>query len=544
MQYGKKSIPSHKKNPKMRSTKHFVLLTVSCFIFSLPIAAQDTISGVVNDYAEVLQIDHCQGLLLLDDAGPIQPQDTLLLIQMQGAEIDLSNTGSFGQINALNGAGQFEPIVVEAVMGDTLQAAYRFSNTYDPAGQVQVVRIPYYDHAVVSGTLQAQPWNGSTGGVLALFARTVTLQADIDVSGQGFRGGSAALVYDGNCSWLFSYDNYRYDAGSIRSGGKGEGIAGIPTAWPRGRGPAANGGGAGNDHNSGGGGGAHITAGGRGGDNDNPSFFGCQGPNPGLAGRPLPNLQDRLFAGGGGGAGHGNNDVATDGGNGGGLILLIADEIVGNSYAIRANGSDAVTAGGDGAGGGGAGGTIVIDNGTYETGLTVEALGGKGGDADNNNAEQCFGPGGGGSGGRVLGSFPPEVTVDVSGRDAGITFSSADCPNGPNGATAGQNGTVAPSPLFAYSQDPLIPPPAAAFDFTANGLNVAFDNSGRGRNVRMVFRRRQRFQPRGPHPYLRPSRQLYGDLARDQPQLWGYRLCQPSRHAECPATSGSKLLPR
>lgn len=468
----------------MRPTK-LTLLTL--LLLSVRLVAQDTISGVINHYASVLQIAPCAGTLIVDDAGSIQPRDTLLLIQMQGAEMNLSNTANFGQLTDLAGAGLFEPVAVDTVMGDTIQVAYRFSNAYDPAGKVQVVRIPYYDHAVVGGTLRAQPWDGNTGGILALYARTLTLQADIDVSGQGFRGGSAELVYDGNCSWLFSYDNYRYGAGSIRSGGKGEGVAGIPIDWPRGRGPAANGGGAGNDHNSGGGGGAQLSAGGRGGENDNPSIFGCQGPNPGLAGRPLPSLDERLFLGGGGGAGHGNNEVATDGGNGGGLVVLITDEIQGNGFAIRANGADAATAGGDGAGGGGAGGTIFVKSNEYENELAVEALGGQGGDADNNNADQCFGPGGGGSGGRILGDFTAGATASVAAGNPGITFDSAECPDGPNGATAGLAGTVGLPLLYTYSLNPILEPPTAAFDFTVDGLSVQFDNLGNAQAYEWSF---------------------------------------------------------
>lgn len=471
----------------MRSSKRFLLFVLSCFTFSLPLSAQDTLSGVVNHYAKVLEVDHCAGTLIVDNAGPMQAGDTLLLIQMQGAAINRSNTSNFGQVTDINGAGLCEPMVVDAVMGDTIQAQYRFLNAYDPAGKVQVVRIPYYDDAVVGNTLRAQAWNGETGGVLTLYARTVTLQADIDVSGQGFRGGSAALDYDGNCSWLFSYDNYRYEAGSIRSGGKGEGIAGIPTDWPRGRGPAANGGGAGNDHNSGGGGGSHIAAGGRGGNNDNPSFFGCQGPNPGLAGRALPDLEPHLFLGGGGGAGHGNNDVATDGGNGGGIAIVLADQVYFNDFAIRANGADAATAGGDGAGGGGAGGTVYVEGFKFGEGLLVEALGGRGGDADNNNAEQCFGPGGGGAGGKVYGSFSNNQAIEVSGGGAGITFDSAECPDGNNGAEAGQSGSTDLSLFYPYSTSPIVEAPTADFNYMVDNLTVAFEQLGQAQSFFWSF---------------------------------------------------------
>jgi PKD repeat protein len=482
-----KSISFHKNNPKMQSYNRFVFFVLSYLLLSAAVSAQDTISGVINHYAKVLEANACSGTLIVDDASAIQAMDTLLIIQMQGAQINLSNTSNFGTVTDIGSAGQYEPVVVDTVMGDTIQAQYRLLNDYDPAGKVQVVRIPYYDQAVVGSTLQAQAWDGETGGVLALYARTLTLQADIDVSGQGFRGGSAALDYDGNCSWLFDYDEYRYEAGSIRSGGKGEGIAGIPIDWPRGRGPAANGGGAGNDHNAGGGGGAQIVAGGRGGNNNNPSFFGCQGPNHGLAGRALPDLEQRLFLGGGGGAGHGNNDVATDGGNGGGIAIVLADQVEYNGFVIRANGEDAATAGGDGAGGGGAGGVVYVEGFHFGDGLLVEARGGRGGDADNNNAEQCFGPGGGGAGGKIYGAFSNDQTVAVSGGAPGLTFDSAACPDGTNGAEAGEDGATDLSLFYVYSTNPPIEAPVAGFDFAINGLTVDFENLGQAQSYAWSF---------------------------------------------------------
>lgn len=448
-------------------------------LFLLPILlshAQSSISGIINHYAAVEELDACRARIIVDEVGPIQVNDTLLLIQMQGAEINLSNSDDFGRVQALNSAGLFEGVVVDAIFGDTLQLTHRWGNDYQLLGQVQVVSMPYFDEAIVNGTLRAQAWNGRTGGILAFSARRLVLQADIDVSASGFRGGSAVLDYDGTCSWLINHDNYRYINGSIRSGLKGEGIAGIPQLWTRGRGAAANGGGAGNDHNTGGGGGAQVTTGGRGGRNDNPNPLGCQGRNPGEGGRAITFTDDRLFLGGGGGSGHGNNDVATDGGHGGGMVLIFAQEMAGNGFTIRANGQDATNSRGDGAGAGGAGGTILLDVDRYLDDFTVEAIGGRGGDADNSDNPQCYGPGGGGSGGRVLAELPSNVNLSLVGGDHGITFNSSECPDGPNGAQSGADGIVdAPLPLN-FSADPVFEQLIADFDFTIDGLEVSFIN--------------------------------------------------------------------
>ncbi len=434
-----------------------------------PAPAQDTLAGTINQYARVLEIDTCAASLRLDDASAFQPGDTLLLIQMQGASIDLSNNGDFGQVTDLQSAGRYERIVAGQINGDTILATQQLLHDYQTEGRIQLVSLPYYESAVVTETLTAPAWNGNTGGLLALRARRLEMQADIDLSGRGFRGGDAALDYDGNCVWFGAYDNFSYESGSIRGGNKGEGIAGIGPAWSRGRGAAANGGGGGNDHNSGGGGGAQLSSGGLGGINDNPSFFGCQGDNPGRGGRALPPVPERLFLGGGGGAGHGNNNVATPGGQGGGIALILADTLQANGFAIRANGTAPLQpAAGDGAGGGGAGGTLFLRSNSPAPELTLEARGGRGGDADNGNQEQCFGPGGGGSGGRLLRQGLEQATVLLSGGEAGRSLNSASCPESSNGAAAGEPGLENSLPELPLSDEPL--PEMPSLDLPVDSL--------------------------------------------------------------------------
>ena len=58
---------------------------------------------------------------------------------------------------------------------------------------VQMVRVPYYNNVTVKTTLTSQPWddpsNPNTGGVVAfIVGRSLKLNADIDVSGKGFKG--------------------------------------------------------------------------------------------------------------------------------------------------------------------------------------------------------------------------------------------------------------------------------------------------------------------------------------------------------------------
>lgn len=418
-----------------------------CWIFFLlflkTTSAQEVLSGVINHYAIVQEIDYCDNTLTLSNASLFSVGKAVLLIQMQGALINTSNNGSYGDVTDLRQSGKFERAIVASINGNVVRLENALLNTYDLGGSVQLVNMPEYDEALVVDTLKALAWNGTTGGVLTFTADVLELQAPLDVSGKGFRGGFAPIVYDGNCLWFVTYSDYAYGDISIRGAKKGEGIAKVNNNNTRGRGAQSNGGGGGNDHNASGGGGGNGSSGGLGGTNENPSAFGCQGNFPGVGGKGIDPSNDRAWMGGGGGAGHANNSQATDGGAGGGIIIIHVGQIIPNGHAIRANGQSANTSGGDGAGGGGAGGTIVLqlDNSNNEL-VQLEAKGGRGGDANNLNFEQCFGPGGGGGGGHLLLNNPAVALAVITGGSAGLTYNSASCNDGTNGAGNGQNGTI------------------------------------------------------------------------------------------------------
>ena len=424
--------------------KKVILLALASLSICLS-RAQESISGIINAYAAVQSIDYCNNTLQVSTTTGFAEGDALILIQMQGAVINVSNSAAYGSVTDLGQAGLYERAVIAAINGLEIRLDKALLNQYDTDGAVQIVSMPDYGSgALVTDTLTARPWDGSTGGVLALDASTISLQAPIDVSGKGFRGGSAMLNYVGDCVFLSNYSDFAYAEASIRGGHKGEGISAIASGRERGRGSQANGGGGGNDHNSGGGGGGNINAGGQGGENDNPSFFGCDGFNPGQGGKAISGVStSRIFMGGGGGAGHGNNDVATDGGIGGGILIIRTMDISSNGFPIRTNGRGALNSIGDGGGGGGGGGTIVLalENGDG-SGLMLEATGGFGGNANNNNTNQCFGPGGGGGGGRILRAGAAMATTNLAGGQPGLSTNSNVCGEGTNNAAAGNEGAA------------------------------------------------------------------------------------------------------
>ena len=420
-------------------------LLSSLFLFSLfhTASAQTvSISGIINRYAAVTAIDTCSGKLTVSDTTGFQAGTSVLLIQMQGAEIVSTNNFLYGIIQSMNFAGRYERAVIDSVGPNVLFVQKRLVYPFSVAGKLQVVSIPQYTNAVVTDTLKCQPWNGATGGILALEASgTLTLNAPVLADGAGFRGGAAYVGSGNNCNFLAPEVGYFYPIPNWRGGYKGEGIA-LPQAGKElGRGPQAGGGGGGNDHNSGGGGGGNVTDGGNGGENDEPSLLGCDGYYPGVRGYGAFFSDKRMFLGGGGGAGHSNNALQGAGANGGGIIFIEAGDIDGSFPVISANGASATFSNGDGAGGGGAGGTIRLKSGSAPAGITVRANGGIGGNTINNNANRCFGPGGGGAGGRILTNLFG-ITAPVGGLAGVVTGSTNSCNGSTGGATNGDAGLV------------------------------------------------------------------------------------------------------
>ncbi len=417
--------------------------------------AQTNLSSTINAYQPAVAItpNGCFTDVEVASAAPYAVGDSVLIIQMKGAVIDTTNTAAFGSIIALNGAGNNEIKRIASITGNTLTLAGPLANTYDVNGRVQVITFPTYASANVVAALPVPPWNGSTGGVLAFRVwGTLTINADIDADGKGFRGGLITNNPDGGCgggSPDFHYDLYQGGITWVSGGAeKGEGIATVSSAKGAGKGCLANGGGGGNKHNFGGAGGGNFTRGGQGGG----PLQGCPNlGNGGVGGISLASAINAgaLFLGGGGGRGDDNNGVGQPGMPGGGIILILAGQLVGNGHTIRANGYSQFIPGSgiaDGTGGGGAGGTILISAGSITGALSLIANGGDGGDQAATYG--CVGTGGGGGTGAVIscnGAFPASVTVQTDPGLAGtFTTPGYPCTGSTYGAADGDANTTGP----------------------------------------------------------------------------------------------------
>ncbi len=452
---------------------------------SPPLTGNTTATGVINTYYPgqtsitagtsntTVTVGTSRG-----SATPIAVGDLVMVMQMQGAEINATNTNAYGDgvtsatasgflNNASFIAGQYEYATVRSVAGAVVGLdgsgtngglINNYVNASESATQgqqrFQVVRVPQYSSATLSVATPpaAVAWDGSSGGIVVLdVASDLNLNgATINVTGQGFRGG---LQRSRSGTGGLANTDYRTTTAQAANGQKAEGIAGT-TKWTTGsadtvgdgypngdfgRGAPGNAGGGGTDgdpasnsENSGGGGGGNGGAGGVGG-----NTWSSNLARGGHGGAVVPGTASRVFLGGGGGAGSDNNAVlSSSGGAGGGMVLVRAGSLSGTG-TINADGAAGNVSGQDGSGGGGAGGSIVVltsltGAASGISGLTARARGGAGG--NETHADQ-HGPGGGGGGGRVITAAATASTVVTAGANGThVPTSSA------YGATSGSAG--------------------------------------------------------------------------------------------------------
>ena len=246
-------------------------------------SAVSSISGVVNAYypgtgalIAAASTSIPIGSIAPGGSGAIAPGDLLIVVQMQGAEIDSSNSDCYGDgvgaagcatraattasyaggtlssnlragvweyCTATTSAAASVGVVCAGAGGGTVNA-YQASAATASVGaySYQIVRVPQYSNVSLLGNVTPSEWNGSTGGVLALQASgTVTMAGfNLDASARGFRGGGVTFIAPYGPSLLDPVDGssfYRAPTGVISGAGpggeregdfKGEGIAGTP----------------------------------------------------------------------------------------------------------------------------------------------------------------------------------------------------------------------------------------------------------------------------------------------------------------------------
>jgi uncharacterized repeat protein (TIGR01451 family) len=460
---------------------------------SPPLSGTTTATGVINTYypAQTSIVAGTSSTTTTlgtsrGSATQLAVGDLVLVMQMQGAQIDSTNTDAYGDgvvsatasgylNNASFIAGHYEYATVRSVAGAVvglngsgtnggLVNSYVNASESATQGQqrFQVVRVPQYSSAILSAATPpaAVAWDGSSGGIVVIdVASNLNLNsATIDTSGQGFQPG---LQRRRSGATGLANTDYRTPTAKTANGQKAEGIAGtakwttgaldtVGDGYPNGDfgdGAPGNAGGGGtdgnpaaNDENSGGGGGGNGGAGGVGG-----NTWSSNLARGGYGGASVTASASRVVLGGGGGAGSDNNALGSSaGGAGGGIVLVRSGSLTGTG-TITSDGAVGQASGQDGSGGGGAGGSVVVlttltGAASGINGLTINARGGAGG---NETHADKHGPGGGGGGGEVITSAAAAAT-SVTGGVNGTHVAS----NTAYGATSGSVGATSASAVI------------------------------------------------------------------------------------------------
>ncbi|MGE5722634.1 MAG: hypothetical protein ACM3YM_09250, partial [Sphingomonadales bacterium] len=214
-----------------------------------------SLSGVLNTYYPATASVSAGGTSISLGAATgamqaIAVGDLLLVIQMQDATINTSNNDRYGNgtaggtgsgYTAINQAGRYEyvratsavstaggTLTVAGASGTGLVNAYNFTaaNSTTQKRSFQVIKVPEYLDATISGTVTGSRWNGTSGGVVAIdvAGRLTFSGGTITVDGLGFRGGGARQLSGG----AGTNTDYRTLASVANNGAKGEGISGTP----------------------------------------------------------------------------------------------------------------------------------------------------------------------------------------------------------------------------------------------------------------------------------------------------------------------------
>ena len=195
------------------------------------------------------------------NATAIGAGDLVLIIQMQSAVIDNSNTNTYGAgvagppssgYSTTNlRVGFYEYNTVASFSGGVITMTYSLANSYYATAfnqattqnlqTFQVIRVPRDFNLTINAgaSITCAPWTGATGGVIADDAtNTMTINGSINASGLGFRGGggesfSGATAGNSNGTTTLVNTDYRFNSpvtntANLSGGAKGEGIAGTP----------------------------------------------------------------------------------------------------------------------------------------------------------------------------------------------------------------------------------------------------------------------------------------------------------------------------
>lgn len=448
-------------------------------------SATTTIGGIINSYYPGSSGSVAAGAVTVPigsiaaggAATAIAAGDLLILMQMQGATINSSNSDCYGDgagtagcatrtvttasyaggnlatgyqagaweyCTATTAAGASVGVACAGAGGGTVNAYQSTASTGTASAgnyTYQVIRVPQYSNVSLTANLLPLAWNGSAGGVLAVQASgTITMAGfNLDASSRGFRGGGQTFIApygaplldptNGSSFYLAPTGSVAASPGGEREGSfKGEGIAGTPRLVYNGTAQVDNtidgypGGsrGRGAPGNAGGGG-NNQNAGGGGGGNGGLGGNGGGGWND--ASRPTT-FRDSGGFGGDGASRTGNN-----------LALSVSRIIMGGG-----GGAGHVDGGGttcENGGWGGNGGGIIILRARTLSGTGSLLANGANGFAPYTTGACTDAAGGGGAGGTILAAVGTGLASRTLQSNGGSGANSSYTEHGPGGGGGG-----------------------------------------------------------------------------------------------------------
>ena len=97
-----------------KTLKKLILQIVILLFFTTFSVAQIQLTGIINIYSKCLSFPG-NSAIIVPNASVFQPNDTVLIIQMAGAQMDYSNNNNFGNVSNLNNTGNFEFNIIDSI---------------------------------------------------------------------------------------------------------------------------------------------------------------------------------------------------------------------------------------------------------------------------------------------------------------------------------------------------------------------------------------------------------------------------------------------
>jgi hypothetical protein len=123
-----------------------VYVIIGSVLFSTSLQAQifvtpQSISGsTINTYTAVTSVPTCTTATVASTTG-LTAGNKVLLIQMQGPTIDMTNSSAFGSITAINNTGNYEFATISSVSGSTVTFTLALVKSYTPGSNFNVQMI-------------------------------------------------------------------------------------------------------------------------------------------------------------------------------------------------------------------------------------------------------------------------------------------------------------------------------------------------------------------------------------------------------------------